>query len=186
VDVRLVVATNRNLEADMKAGRFREDLYYRLNVVRLRLPPLRDRLEDLPQLVETLLQRISSGASRRIAASPEVLGLLAAHRWPGNVRELANALQHACSMCAKGMLRPEHLPPQLRGTGDSGGTVDEATTPPFKEAKDQVVQVFEKNYLAQLLEKHGGNISRAAREAGLGRRHFRELIRKYGIVDGVD
>jgi len=202
INVRVVAATNRSLEDEVKEGRFREDLFYRLSVVRLFLPALRDRVVDIPLLVEHFLKHMDcnldfDGERRLHAVQPEALAALMAYEWPGNVRELANAVERACSFAETDMLQLADLPdyiagqrPRNVGSGPIDAADDWSEVPaksdlkeqPFKEAKEQWISSFERDYIAELLSRHGGNISQAAREADIDRKYFRKLMTKYGIA----
>jgi transcriptional regulator with GAF, ATPase, and Fis domain len=171
VDVRLLAATNRDLEEEVRAGRFRADLYHRLAVVRVNLPPLRDRPEDLPLLTQVFL------ADRPVRVPPETLALFAQHDWPGNVRELRNAIDRGLSLLGEGgVLAPELLGirrrPELAAGSSSGG---------FRAAKERVVSAWEREYVSQLLERASGNVSMAAREGGLDRVYLHRLMKKHRI-----
>jgi two-component system, NtrC family, nitrogen regulation response regulator GlnG len=167
VDVRIVAATNRDLEAEVKAGRFRQDLFFRLNAVALAVPSLRERREDIPRLVRAHLDEIGQGG---VALSPGTLELLASgYDWPGNVRELRNAVARVLTL---GSL------PESMGKEPAVAAARPAT---FQEAKRRIVDAFERDYLAAKLEEVGHNISRAAREAGVERTHFRRLLKKHGL-----
>jgi DNA-binding NtrC family response regulator len=189
VDVRVVAATNRRLRDEVEAGRFREDLYYRLAVVELELPPLRERLEDLPPLIEHLLERACQrvGLGRPVeVVSPEVIALFQAYRWPGNIRELNNVLERALPFTDGNEITLAELPDALRGQGKgkrkaSVPMPSPASDMPFKDAKDQLIQAFERQYLVDLIERHGGNVSRAARAADMDRKSITRLLKKHGI-----
>ncbi|HYV47231.1 MAG TPA: sigma 54-interacting transcriptional regulator [Myxococcaceae bacterium] len=165
-DVRIVAATHRDLEAETRAGRFRADLYYRLAVVVARVPPLRERPDDLPLLVDRLLQE--SGRTD-FQVSPALMEKLAAHSWPGNVRELRNLVQRA--LAGGGV----DLQPRASGMA---GNLNEL---PFKEAKEKLLEAFTKEYLQALLARCEGNMSEAARSAGLTRSHLYELVERHGL-----
>jgi DNA-binding NtrC family response regulator len=194
VDVRVIAATNRNLEEEVRAGRFRQDLFYRLSVVRLFLPPLRDRVEDIPLLIKHFLRSASyaknaDGSPRVTGISREALDLLCAYSWPGNVRELVNVVERACSFCESETIQIPDLPDMIRDAPRIGATRDLPTGEyTFKEAKERWVSSFERDYIVNLLKKNGGNISHAAREADIDRKYFRKLMRKYGIEadDGTE
>jgi two-component system, NtrC family, response regulator GlrR len=181
VDVRVIAATNRDLRQEVNVDRFRGDLYYRLAVVEVRLPPLRDRLDDLPILVETMLResRATPIETSRLLAAP-FLAQLREHRWPGNVRELRNAIDRALAL---GPWEPE---PSAKTTeppgGLSGPPID--LSRPFKEARDDWTATFERAYLAALLVEHGGNIRAAARAAGIDRVHLYRLLARHGLRGG--
>ncbi|MDB4969771.1 MAG: response regulator HsfA [Myxococcales bacterium] len=171
VDVRLIVATNRDLAEEVKAGRFREDLYHRLSVARVRLPPLRERKDDLPLLVETLL-----AGERQLL--PETLTLLGEYDWPGNVRELANVLERARAMAQPGEpLAPAHLGLGRLTGRRSGGEIAEIED--FHLGKEQLVEEWERDFLRRLLAAASDNLSHAARTSGLGRAHLYRLLKKY-------
>jgi two-component system, NtrC family, nitrogen regulation response regulator GlnG len=165
VDVRVIAATNRDLREEVKQHRFREDLFHRLSVLEVRLPPLRERKEDLPLLIRTL------SGERSLEIAPEAEALLLQHDWPGNVRELRNVVQRARSRSTGPVLEAEAL-----GLGEGG---DAPAT--FHEAKDRLIANWERAYVAELLHRTRGNVSRAARVAGLDRVSLHRLIKKHAI-----
>ena len=190
IDVRIVCATNRRLDVEVNEGRFREDLYYRLSVVPIELPPLRRRTEDIPLLIKRFLVDLHGpGADRQLADFDGTLELLKRHEWPGNVRELRNLVE----MAFYGAQRPVDLGAFLslgrlrRMTG--GDKVEEPAAPtvsinadrPFEDAKLELIEEFERKYLQDLLARNANNLSQAAKDAGLDRAHFQRLVRKYGI-----
>jgi DNA-binding NtrC family response regulator len=169
----VVAATNRDLRAEVATRRFREDLYYRLAVIRIAVPALRERASDIPQLVEHFANRFAPG----IAISPDDMQRLVAHGWRGNVRELRNVMERACLLARGGALNLE---------GALGADLPAAVSTtrldlPFKVAKNQVVEAFERDYLESLVSRHKRNLSAAAREAQIDRKHLRELMHKYGL-----
>jgi two-component system, NtrC family, response regulator GlrR len=176
VDVRVIAATNRDLRAEVNADRFRGDLYYRLAVVEVRLPALRDRLEDIPSLVEDILRecRISPAEHSRLM-SASFIDQLRRHAWPGNIRELRNVVERALAM---GLWdeQPSDAPP---APAEHAATVDLAR--PFMAARDEWTARFERAYLAALLEKHGGNVRASARAAGIDRVHLYRLLGRHGL-----
>ncbi len=181
VDVRVIAATNRNLRGEVRMGHFREDLYYRLAVVRIQLPPLRDRLDDLQRLVQHFVD--NTGADFTVADSS--FDRLRSHPWPGNVRELKNVVERAAAL-SRGKREVDLSRFVFDDAGpepsDRPGPVADAPTHlSFKEAKGQVISDFESRYVEKLLRDHGNNISVASREAGIDRKHFKDLMRKYGI-----
>ena len=184
VDVRVVAATNRNLLEEVRAGRFREDLYYRLAVVELVLPPLRERTEDLGLLVNHLIRR-SAEHSHVTAVSPDVLELFKSYRWPGNVREMANILERSIPFTDGDIITLDSMPDALltpKGRpGQSTVSVGASADMPFKQAKDRLIEAFEKRYLVDLIDRHGGNVSKAARAADMDRKSISRLLRKHGI-----
>ncbi|PKN59170.1 MAG: Fis family transcriptional regulator [Deltaproteobacteria bacterium HGW-Deltaproteobacteria-14] len=204
IDVRVIAATNRNLAEEVKAGRFREDLFYRLSVVRLILPPLRERKEDLPLLARHILSRgnfnkDTEGLTRVKGVAREALDAMMNYHWPGNVRELVNVVERACAYTDSEYVTLEDLPEQISGIGivrrrpspealTSRDKIEKASEKPFKEAKEEWVSSFERDYIVNLLKRNSFNISHAAREADIDRKYFRKLMKKYGIeaADGDD
>ncbi|MFN7135679.1 MAG: sigma 54-interacting transcriptional regulator, partial [Myxococcales bacterium] len=188
VDVRVVAATNRNLRDEVAAGRFREDLYYRLAVVEIRLPALRERKEDLPLLVEHLLHRAEHNRGVR-ALAPETRALFESYHWPGNVRELANVIERALPFTDGTQITLDALPEALRAARPTVAPVPRTpaasdpsiATLPLKDAKDALIEEFEKQYLIDLIERHDGNVSRAARTAGMDRKSITRLLKKHQI-----
>jgi DNA-binding NtrC family response regulator len=174
VDVRVLAATNRDLEALVREGAFREDLYYRLNVVMVTLPPLRERREDVPMLVEHLLDRLASESpSGRKQISKEALDRLVQYDYPGNVRELENILHRAVVLARGALLTTADLPPSV---AEPGANADE-TARTFIER----VAAFERQLIADALERSGGVQTRAARLLGMSERHLRYKLQKYGL-----
>jgi DNA-binding NtrC family response regulator len=175
VDVRVVAATNRDLQAMVEAGKFREDLFFRLNVLPLRMPSLRERMEDLPVLAEAFLQRFApkGQAPKRLGAA--ALKALLAHRWPGNVRELRNVLERAALLAAGEELQP----------GDFLFATAEKSALPlggYQQAKHAVLESFDRQFVTQALKEHHGNVTRAAEASGLDRKNLQVIIKKYGLV----
>ena len=192
VDVRLVSATNRDLREAVAKGQFREELYYRVNVIEIRLPPLRDRLGDLKLLAHAFLKKYGQG--RFSGFDGDTLAVLEAYAWPGNVRELQNIIERACALADGERITtldlPEHILSAARrqeaqpGRAEGGGASEPLTSGadlPLKEAKERWMHVLEGSYLRDLLERHGGNISAAAKAAGIDRKTFHRLIGKYQI-----
>ncbi len=190
VDVRVVAATNRDLRQMVNDGSFREDLYYRLSVVQVDLPPLRERPEDIPTLVQEFLEesakRVTVPGDAPFTITHDAMMKLQAYPWPGNVRELKNTIERAVSLADGTELGMRDLLPASQKTPPvflPGGTAEQfvENETPFKDAKQKVVDAFEAQYLKALLDKHGDNISRSARAAGLTRYHLRELAKRYGL-----
>jgi DNA-binding NtrC family response regulator len=176
VDLRIVSATHRDLRAEVNAGTFRLDLYYRLAVVVMRVPPLRERLDDIPLLVEHFLRE--SGHDGPIAElfSPASMRSLAEHHWPGNVRELRNLIEATLAMGET---------PALERAGDPVGPMaDDLSALPYKDARAAVLHEFEKKYLGALLQRAQGNVSLAAREARMDRSHLIDLLRRHQLKGG--
>jgi len=174
-DVRVIAATNADVEAAVAGGKLRQDLYYRLNVIPLRLPALRDRREDIPLLADHFLKKLTGETgSRAVGFTEEALAALLHHDWPGNVRELEHVVHRAVVLC-DGRAWIE------RGDFDLPSGRDAAIPESFHDAKAKAVARFEKGYLEQVLVVHRGNITRAAQAAAKDRRSFWELIRKHHI-----
>jgi transcriptional regulator with GAF, ATPase, and Fis domain len=176
VNVRVVSATNRDLEREVNKGRFREDLYFRLAVLQVRVPPLRERIEDLPILIRVFLQALGVPEQERLFG-PTVLAEMSKHDWPGNVRELRNYVERSVvlqsAVPAAQTRRSAPSSPQL--------TLGADIRIPFKIAKDSAVDAFERSYLSALLEACGGNMSKAARTAGMDRMYLHRLVQKHGL-----
>lgn len=183
VDVRVVAATNKDLRREVSAGKFREDLYYRLAVVPVRMPALRERAGDVPALAEHFLDKAArrTGLERKRFA-PEAMALLSAHAWPGNVRELENAVEHAAALGAGAWLGVDSLPPHVRPGALRAEPPAEGGAGSFRESKQRAVDAFERAYLTDLLRRAGGNVSRAAEMADMDRKNLHELLKKHGIV----
>jgi DNA-binding NtrC family response regulator len=181
VDVRIVCATNRNLQQEVAEGRFRADLFYRLDVVRIAVPPLRERPEDVPLLAAHFLERFAEG-SAITGMEPDVAAALAAYPWPGNVRQLRNVLERACALAPGPTIRLQDLPEEVVA-GAEAETADSGIEPggTFQEIKARKVAAIESSYVAGLLQKHGGNVTRSAEEAGMTRSAFQKLMQRYGI-----
>jgi two-component system nitrogen regulation response regulator GlnG len=180
VDVRVIAATNRDLREEARAGRFRDDLYHRLAVVRVTLPPLRERKEDIPALVAHFL------GGREVTVPPETMALFNEYDWPGNVRELKNVIDRGLSLMGAARL----LHPGLLGLEATAGAHDgralawpSSGNEGFREAKERLIASWERDYVTQLLRRAGGNVSKAAREGGLDRVYLHRLIKKHGIAN---
>jgi DNA-binding NtrC family response regulator len=189
IDVRVICATNRNLKKEVTEGRFREDLYYRLSVVKILLPPLRDRVEDIPPILERFLSggkfnKNPDGTFHITKVEDDALKSLARYKWPGNVRELQNIVERAAATAEKGTITKDNVDfvfSELEREEDRTEKLQVMKDIPFKEAKQKVVEVFERDYLLDLLRRNGFNLSKAAREAGIDRKHIRNLLKKHGI-----
>jgi two-component system response regulator GlrR len=173
VDVRVIAATNRDLRAEVNTQRFRPDLYYRLAVVQIRLPPLRERAQDLPLLVDTILEDLGM-SDHPVAATlrnEDARAQLAAHSWPGNIRELRNYVERSIALRVP-------LPPGAEPILDP---IPDGAPIALKTARDRAIRVFEHAYLSDLMAREGGNVSAAARAAGVDRIHFYRLLWKHGL-----
>jgi DNA-binding NtrC family response regulator len=182
VDVRVIAATHRDLRHEIDAGRFREDLFFRLAQIRVMIVPLRDRPEDIPLLCASLLERIGreSGVTLRIEA--DALTHLQAQPWPGNVRELRNVLARSAALASEGVIRRVDVAGEgfgFRGTREERSALDLSGT--FAVAKERALARFEAAYLSALVRRCGGNLSQASREADLARHYLRELLKKRGL-----
>jgi len=178
VDLRLVAATNRDLRADVNAGRFRADLYYRLAVVRVTLPPLRERPEDIPVLAEHILQTLTGDAELRAPLMhAAVMARLQRAAWPGNVRELRNYLER-CLVLGAPAAHGEPAP----GAARAGGVDGEL---PYAEARQLALDQFERHYVDALLERHEGVVARAAKAAGMNRAYLYRLLQRHGLRGGA-
>jgi transcriptional regulator with PAS, ATPase and Fis domain len=177
VEVRVIAATNRSLRGDVNARRFRSDLYYRLAVLEITMPSLRDRTEDLPLLVDHILGGMAILGTPEAAPvrRPEFLASLARHPWPGNVRELRNYIERCVALAERPPLTSLDLP-----AAHVGDVVIDTRTP-LKTAREQWLTGFERRYLAQILAKHEGNVRAVARAAGIDRIYFYRLLWKHGL-----
>jgi two-component system response regulator PilR (NtrC family) len=173
VDVRVIAATNRDLNAMVDEGKFRRDLYFRLAVLPLTLPALRERLEDVPLLADAILKRSVQSGPRK-SLSPAALKALMSYSWPGNVRELKNVLERATLLSNSDIIEPEDLI-------FTASASHQTPSGPFRQAKLRHVEEFEKSYLREALKAHAGNVSKAAEESGLARQNFQVMMKKYGI-----
>jgi DNA-binding NtrC family response regulator len=186
VDVRIIAATHVDIARAVAEGRFREDLYYRLNVIALQTPPLRDRQEDIAQLAYHFLRRHAAKQKRRIdGISTSALARLQAYGWPGNVRELENAIERAVVLTRGSVIETDVLPETLQDASrGTGAPVGQLSAQPFQAAKALAIEAFEARYVREALERSDGNVSEAARLAGLDRSNFRRLARRYPSVYG--
>jgi two-component system NtrC family response regulator len=176
VDVRLVAATNRDLTKEVDEGKFREDLFYRLNVVRLHMPPLRERLEDLPALVAHFLQKYSLQMGRTAPeVSPEAMRRIYDHPWPGNIRELENALERAVILAGP-EIHPTHLPLEM-----GPGKVQAAAAIPEGMSITQAVEDLEQRMIKRALAESDGVAAHAAEKLGIAKSNLAYKIKKYGI-----
>jgi DNA-binding NtrC family response regulator len=184
VDVRVVAATNRDLRREVNGGRFRADLFYRLAVIQVRMPPLRDRLEDLPLLVRGLLEAIARerGLLAHVEPDQELLEALGRHTWPGNVRELRNYLEQLLILRVPPPFAGQETQ-NIRGAAPSPspGSFEGLDRLPLRTAKSELLERFERHYVERLLEQTGGNVAEAARRAGVDRVTLFRTIRRYGL-----
>jgi transcriptional regulator with PAS, ATPase and Fis domain len=176
-DVRVIVATHRDLGDLVAKGQFREDLYYRINVMSIDLPPLCDRMEDVPLLIEHFVGRFNRAQGKDVVGvSDEALGVLMRHRFPGNVRELENIIEHAFILCRGGMIELQHLPRKLL----------EEVGPASLQPPGASLRSIEAFHIADALRRHGGNRKAAAEELGIHRSTMFRKIRALGLADSDD
>ena len=181
VDVRLVAATNRDLAESVRKREFREDLFYRVNVILIALPPLRERTGDVPLLAYHFLGRYGRNRERPLEGiDADALAVLEAYGWPGNIRELQNVVERACALADGPALRLRDVPEHVRGRGRPAPAVPGKDLP-LREARETWLRVFTQEYLTDLLRRHAGNISQAAKTAGVDRKTLHRLLAKFDI-----
>jgi DNA-binding NtrC family response regulator len=181
VDVRVIAATNESLEKLVAAGLFRKDLYYRLCIFSIHLPPLRNRKEDIEELAGHFLEKHRPADKASLRFSAGAIAAMATHEWPGNVRELENSIIRGIHLSEGDLIRPADLFPQP----DAPAEADSAfALESFKDAKQRAVDSFERSYLTQLMTEHQGNVSQAARASGKERRDLGKLLKKHGLNTG--
>ncbi len=177
VDVRAIAASHRDLAGMVKDGSFREDLFFRVNVFPIHVPPLRERREDLPVIVSELLAGSSADGGRTAAITPEALELLMQYEWPGNVRELENVIERATILCGSDPVTPASLP-QAVAAGNAAAGPTSMFDQPFRDARAE----FERQYIRRSLRTTGGNVTQAAALSGMSRAHFYELLKKHSVT----
>lgn len=183
-DVRIIAATNKNLEEMVGEGKFREDLYYRLNVVRIHLPPLRERREDIRALVDYFRRKFVQQKGRELHFGAAILERLSAYDWPGNVRQLKNVMERLFITCPGNEVQESDLIFYSLGARPQSTAAEEDLLDlPIKEARQRLVAEFEKRYLAAYLERYGGNISKVAEVIGESREGLSKKIKRYGLKD---
>jgi transcriptional regulator with GAF, ATPase, and Fis domain len=181
VDLRVIAATRKDLRSEVEKGKFREDLYFRLNVVPITAPSLRERREDIPLLIDSMLKKLAT-PGHTITLSEQTRAALMAHDWPGNVRELRNVIERALALGAD----PGVLVAPLGGTEPQQGAslhdgIEFEPNVSFRDTKEKWNELFERRYLTWLIKRADGNISKAARDADMDRKYLHKLLRKYGI-----
>lgn len=181
VDTRYICATNRDLQEEVNAGRFRQDLFYRLGVIHMELPPLRERGDDVILLAHRFLTELQKGAARVTDFAAEVVERFRSYEWPGNIRELRNVVERAVALAKTGTVQLTDLPRPIRephlATSNSVSVLAEIS-------REEALDNADRSYLSALLEKHGGNISQAARQAGLSRQGMHKLLSRHGLDAG--
>jgi DNA-binding NtrC family response regulator len=183
VDVRIVAATNRRLEEEVKAGRFRSDLFYRLNVIRIDLPPLRERPEDIPLLAMHFLNKLTPMSTPPVTEiDSEAMQALLSHTWPGHVRELENAIKAAVAMADGPVIHRDALPATVApraGRPAAGPLIDIERSLP--ELTTDLIGRIERDYFTRLLARYRGNVARCAKHSGLSRRSVTQKLQKYDL-----
>ena len=183
IDVRVIAASNRDLAEAQKKGEFREDLYYRLNVIPIVLPPLREREGDVEVLAREFLQRFMqqhrTDTGIMATFEPAAIAALTSYTWPGNVRELQNVIERAAALADGPVIRLEHLPSSLRlaSSGDSSSVEGVS----YKQVKQEVVRSFERSFLLELLQRHRWHMGHAAQEAGVDRKTIERMVKRHGL-----
>jgi two-component system response regulator GlrR len=185
VDVRVIIATNKDLAEQVKKGLFRDDLFYRIHVIPIYLPPLRERKEDIVALVEHFLKKCSRQMKKEVkGVTPEALRKMMLHDWPGNVRELENSIEYAVAMTQKDVITEDYVLQTKPSLADGGKVLAQARTgdleerlKPLKDARD----AFERDYLVQVLSMTEGNVSQAAKLAGKYRADLYDLLKKHDL-----
>ncbi len=178
VDVRIIAASNRDIQAEVTRGAFREDLYYRLNVIPIHLPPLRERREDIPLLIEHFMMKYSSGRDQK-KITPEAVKILMDCRWPGNVRELENTIERMVLLASGDTIKPEHIPDTITGRVPQPSDLMPSEIPPEGIDMESLLENIEKTLLSKALEMTGGVKTEAAKLLRLSFRSFRHRIQKY-------
>ncbi len=182
VDVRVIAATHRDLKAEAAAGRFREDLFYRLNVFPVRMPPLRERREDIPLLAAHFLEKHARAFRRDVEGlDPDALRALTGHPWPGNVRELENAIERAVAVARGRTLALKDLPPEVKGSQEGSVPAEVLAKMPYREAIDLARDRVSRDYLVALLREFNGNVTQAASRAGMERESLHRLMKRYRV-----
>lgn len=180
VDVRVVAATARDLEKEIELGNFRSDLFYRIDVIRIEIPPLRDRAQDIPMLIRHFVTQYAEEMNRKtIDINPEVIDIMTGYRWPGNIRELQNIVKRLLATSQQDEIRSEDLPDEIVANAIQRSGQSE---PGFFDLREQQVMLFEREYLHDLLQKHGGDITTASKDAQLPRGTLYRLLNKHDLT----
>jgi transcriptional regulator with PAS, ATPase and Fis domain len=185
IDARIIAATNKDLEALVREGRFREDLFFRLNVVRIAVPPLRDRPEDISLLAHFFLEKFKTRFRKfNCTLDPKVLSWIQSYGWPGNVRELENLMQNLVVVSDDAVIRPPSLPEKIRRVAPGNGDPDPAFLGrDFSSARKMYLDQFTRNYLVNALRSNHGNISATAKQVNLRRSSLQRMIKRYAITN---
>jgi DNA-binding NtrC family response regulator len=182
VDMRFLCATNRDLELEVNAGRFRRDLFYRLAVIHIELPPLRERGDDVILLARHFLNQLQPQHRRVSDFSEESLALLSGYRWPGNIRELRNAVERGLTLARGDWILPSDLPLAVQRT--EADTPKPQSSRPAGATQAETVEDAEREYLVSLLRENAGNVAQSARQAGISRQGLHKLLNKHGVDAG--
>jgi len=181
-DSRVIAATNADIAGMSQRSEFRKDLYYRLNVFPIEIPPLRDRVEDIPHMVEVFLKKLTQRHDKNIqSVHPHVQQAFRNYPWPGNIRELENLMERACILETTKVLTPESLPAALFESGNAQAVLPIQDHLPLAEARRHVIDDFERQYLKELFTRSKGKVNPVARDAGISSRQLNKLMIKYGI-----
>ena len=182
VDVRIIAATNQDLLQGVQEKEFREDLYYRLNVINIKMPPLRDRKEDIPLLVKHFVEKYNKKETRQIKGiSPEVEKEFYNYNWPGNVRELENAIERAITLTNEDVISLNVILPLVKKEGIADGLGDDLLSQPYKEARRKALDAFNIKYITNVLNKTSGNVTNAAKESEIERQYLQRMLKRYNI-----
>ena len=181
-DARVITATNADLATMSERGEFRKDLYYRLNVFPVEIPPLRERVEDIPQIIEVFLIKLKQRHEKNIhSVHPHVMQAFKNYNWPGNIREMENLMERACILETTNVLTPESFPAGLFDSDDAHAVLPAEAHLPLADARRHVIEDFERQYLKELFTRSKGRVNRAAEDAGISSRQLNKLMVKYGI-----
>ncbi|HEY2911128.1 MAG TPA: sigma-54 dependent transcriptional regulator, partial [Gemmataceae bacterium] len=181
IDVRVVAATHRNMETLIREEKFRDDLFFRLNVVRIDLPPLRSRPEDIPVLVNHFCQKYARSGAKPPQVSDEAMAILMKAPWPGNIRQLENAIERACITTRDGVIQPKNLPADIAGRAVSKNPFHVDLHRKLPEQMAEITAAFEERYLRRALRRTHGHVGKCAKITGLSRRSITDKIAQYDI-----
>ena len=182
VDVRIIAATNQDLLQRVQEKEFREDLYYRLNVINIKMPPLRDRKEDIPLLVKHFIEKYNKKENRQVKGiSPEVEKEFYGYNWPGNVRELENVIERAVTLTNEDIISLNVILPLVKKEGEAICIGDELLSQPYKEARRKALDAFNTKYITNVLNKNSGNVTNAAKESEIERQYLQRMLKRYNI-----
>ncbi|MBF8278537.1 MAG: two component, sigma54 specific, transcriptional regulator, Fis family [Candidatus Brocadiaceae bacterium] len=182
VDVRIIAATNQDLLQRVQDKEFREDLYYRLNVINTTVPPLRERKEDIPLLVKHFIEKYNKKENKQIkGVSPEIEKEFYHYNWPGNVRELENVIERAITLTNEDIISADVILSLVKKEGDTGTTETELLAQPYKEARRKSLDAFNIKYITNVLNKTSGNVTNAAKESEIERQYLQRMLKRYNI-----